>query len=251
MFDMAINSPTRTQSAVRVPAGPQVKAAPKQTPNLDVIDLSKPPTPEQAERLRNSGILGYGSVSAQKTVTEFPLSHSASVIRFTSDYQAEYFDLIHRATVRTSSTGSGVFFTGGSAFASTTTQTAVSWEDGSRFSATFHASAFQLKLSGCNSYYTPPTLQEDGSWSLAEYGPSSQFTISGYHSVLSAVLSAGGQELLSRSETSAVKVEAIIPSGQRPAGAVDMSDMLSQRGELLDQIDKYAGQLHRGFDTHA
>ncbi len=93
MFDMAINSPTRTQSAVRVPAGPQVKAAPKQTPNLDVIDLSKPPTPEQAERLRNSGILGYG--------------------------------------------------------------------------------------------------------------------------------------------------------------AVDMSDMLSQRGELLDQIDKYAGQLHRGFDTHA
>lgn len=69
MLDMPIrfSSVTLTRNA---PAGETMTAkAEAPTPKTDVIDLSKPPTSEQAERLRSAGILGYGSVSASKQVT--------------------------------------------------------------------------------------------------------------------------------------------------------------------------------------
>ena len=68
MSDIAI----RMLSAAGVqgfPAAGQSQSPVKRTaaPKTDVIDLSGPPTPEQAERMRAAGILGYGSVSAEKT----------------------------------------------------------------------------------------------------------------------------------------------------------------------------------------
>ena len=68
MFDMPIRFPSVTLTR-NTPAGETMTAkAEASTPKTDVIDLSKPPTSEQAERLRSAGILGYGSVSASKQV---------------------------------------------------------------------------------------------------------------------------------------------------------------------------------------
>lgn len=236
-------SSARSQSAA--------KAAP--TPKTDVIDLSKKPTPEQAERLRSFGFLGYGSISAAKTVTVQPLSGNTSVTHFTVDCQSEYFDLVHETTVRTSSTGAGVFNSGGSAFASTTTQFVQSWDNSSWKASVLYESGFTQKMGGLSDWYIPSHQNEDGTWSLAQFGPCSTFYISGYHSVLATAQHSGGQTELSLSETAAYKSVTVIPRQERPAGAVDYKNENFNRiitGELLDRIDKYAQALH-GFDMRA
>lgn len=82
-------SMTSTRST---PAGQTVTVkADAPAPKTDVIDLSKPPTPEQAERLRSAGILGYGSVSVQKAVTSTKLSSNASVTTVAGNYQHTFF----------------------------------------------------------------------------------------------------------------------------------------------------------------
>lgn len=256
MSDMAINplsvsvGQTPAASAAARPQAPAQK-----TPKTDVIDLSKPPTAEQAERLRSFGFLGYGSVSAAKTITVRPLSGNTSLTHFTVDYQEEYFDLVHHTTVRTSSTGAGVFSAGGSAFESTTTQLVQSWDNSSWKASVLYESGFSLNMKGLSEWYVPPHQNEDGSWSLAQYGPSAQVTVSGYHSVLAAARHSEGQTELSLSETTVYKSVSIFPSRERPAGAVDY------RNERLDQLIpqellKRIGQdikplpLHR-FDAQA
>lgn len=193
MPDIAVISPVKAQAPASVPARNTARAAAKPAPNYDVIDLSKPPTPEQAERMRSAGILGYGSVSAKKTVstTTYPDGSSRTVTSL--EYTSEFFS---------------------------------------------------AKLSGYASWYAPPQFHEDGSWSLAEYGPSARVSISGYHSVLIAARSGGGQKQLFRSETAAARVEVVLPGQPRPGGELDLS-RISQ--EVLDRIDQCAALLRRSF----
>lgn len=200
-------------------------------PKTDVIDLSGPPTQEQAERLRNFGILGYGSVSAAKTVTVQPLSGNTSLTHFAADYQKEYFDLVHHTTVRTSSTGAGVFSSGGSAFESTTSQLVQSWDNSSWTASVLYERGFTLKMGGLPEWYVPPQYnEEDDTWSLAQFGPSPTSYISGYRSVLATAQHSDGQTELSLSETAVYQSVSISPSQERPAGAVDY------RNERLDQM---------------
>lgn len=210
-------------------------------PKTDVIDLSGPPTQEQAERLRNFGILGYGSVSAAKTVTVQPLSGNTSLTHFAADYQKEYFDLVHHTTVRTSSTGAGVFSSGGSAFESTTSQLVQSWDNSNWTASVLYERGFTLKMGGLSEWYIPSHQNEDGSWSLAQFGPSPTSYISGYRSVLATAQHSDGQTELSLSETTVYKSVSIFPSQERPAGAVDyrnerLDQLITQ--ELLDRIGK-------------
>ena len=255
MFDISIRplsvSPAKPASAGRTAA---VKAD-QPTPKTDVIDLSQPPTAEQAERLRNAGILGYGSVSATKNVTTEPLSANVNVTHFTVDCQSEYFDLVHETTVRTSSTGIGAFTSGGSAFASTTTQFAQSWDNSSWKASVLYESGFTQKMGGLSEWYIPSHQNEDGTWSLAQFGPSPTFYISGYHSVLATAQHSDGQTELSLSETTVYKSVSIFPSQERPAGAVDyrnerLDQLITQ--EMLDRIGQTIKSLplHR-LDTQA
>lgn len=256
MSDLAINSlpvsvgRTPTASTAARTQAPAKKIA---VPVTDVIDLSKKPTPEQAERLRGFGFLGYGSISAAKTVTAQPLSGNTSVTHFTVDCQSEYFDLVHETTVRTSSSGAGVFNSGGSAFASTTAQFVQSWDNSSWKASVLYESGFTQKMGGLPEWYIPSHQNEDGTWSLAQFGPCSTSYISGYHSVLATAQHSGGQTELSLSETTVCKSVSIFPSQERPAGAVDYKNENFNRiitGELLDRIDKCAQALH-GFDMRA
>lgn len=253
MFDMAITSPVSTPSPGYAAGQAPEKAAAKPAPKTDVIDLSKPPTPEQAERMRSAGILGYGSISASKTVTAHHLSGNTSVTHFTVDYQSEYFDLVNRTTVRTASHGAGVFSAGGSAFASVTAQFAQSWDNSSWRASVLYESGFTQKMGGLPEWYIPSHQNEDGTWSLAQFGPSPTTTVSGYHSVLASAQHSDGQTELSLSETTVRKSVSISPSQERPAGAVDHINENFDRiitDELLERIDKLAQTLYR-FDTRA
>lgn len=255
MFDMPIR-PLSVASTRATPAGQTATAkAEPPAPKTDVIDLSKPPTPEQAERLRGAGILGYGSVSATKTITVQPLSGNTSVTHFTVDYQDSYFDLVHEITVRTSSTGTGVFTSGGSAFESTTTQLTQSWDNSSWKASVLYESGFTQKMGGLCDWYIPAHQNEDGTWSLAQFGPSPTFYISGYHSVLATARHSDGQTEFSLSETTVCKSVSMFPSQERPAGAVDyrnerLDQLITQ--ELLDRIGQNIKPLPlRRFDTQA
>lgn len=254
MSDMAVNplsvsvGQTPAASAAARPQAPAQK-----TPKTDVIDLSRKPTPEQAERLRSAGILGYGSISAAKTVTAQPLSGNTGITHFAADCQKEYFDLVHHATVRTSSTGAGVFSSGGSAFESTTSQLVQSWDNSSWKASVLYERGFTLKIGGLSEWYIPSHQNEDGSWSLAQFGPSPTSYISGYHSVLAAAQHSDGQTELSLSETTAYQSVSVSPSRERPAGAVDyrnerLDQMISQ--ELLKRIGQNIEPLPlRRFDA--
>lgn len=244
MSDLAINplsvsvGRTPTASTAAQTQAPAKKIA---APVTDVIDLSKKPTPEQAERLRSFGFLGYGSISATKTVAAQSLSGNTGVTHVTVNYQAEYFDLVHETTVRTSSTGAGVFSAGGSAFERTTTQLTQSWDNSSWKASVLYESGFTQKMGGLPEWYIPSHQNEDGTWSLAQFGPCSTSYISGYHSVLATAQHSDGQTELSLSETTVYKSVSIFPSQERPAGAVDyrnerLDQLITQ--ELLDRIGK-------------
>ena len=263
----AIGSPLRDPSSPYHAAAAEAAAATRKlentaakitntAPKTDVIDLSSPPTQEQAERLRNFGILGYGSVSAAKTITVQPLSGNTSLTHFAVDYQKEYFDLVHHTTVRTSSTGAGVFSSGGSAFESTTSQLVQSWDNSSWKASVLYESGFSLNMKGLSEWYVPPQYnEEDDTWSLAQFGPSPTVSVSGYHSVLATAQHSDGQTELSLSETTVYKSVSIFPGQERPAGAVDyrnerLDQLITQ--ELLDRIGKDIKPLPlRHFNTQA
>lgn len=256
MSDLTVNP--LSVSVGRAPTAAQTHAPAKKiaTPVTDVIDLSKKPTPEQAERLRGFGFLGYGSVSATKTVATQPLSGNTGVTHFTVDYQSEYFDLVHETTVRTSSSGAGVFSAGGFAFEKTTSQLTQSWDNSSWKASVLYESGFSLNMKGLSEWYVPPQYNDkDGSWSLAQYGPSAQITVSGYHAALATAQHSDGQTGLSLSETTVYRSVSIFPSQERPAGAVDyrnerLDQLITQ--ELLDRIGKDIKPLPlRRFDIQA
>ena len=259
MSDMAITPLPVSVSQTPTPSAPAQSHAPAQrktaAPKTDVIDLSKKPTPEQVERLRSFGFLGYGSVSAAKAITAQPLSGNTGLIHFTENYQGAYFDLVHHTTTRLSSISAGVFSAGGSAFESATSQLVQSWDNSSWKASVLYEHGFTQKMGGLPEWYIPSHQNEDGSWSLAQFGPSPTFTISGYHSILATAQHSDGQTELSLSETTVHKSASIFPSRERPAGAVDY------RNERLDQLIpqellKRIGQdikplpLHR-FDAQA
>lgn len=260
----AIGSPLRDPSSPHHAAAAEAAATMRKlenaaakitntAPKTDVIDLSKPPTQEQAERLRNFGILGYGSFSAKKTEATTDLSNHVSVTHFTVDYQSEYFDLVHETTVRTSSTGTGLFTSGGSAFESTTTQLTCSWDNSSWSQSTLHESGFSLSMSGQSSWYIPAHQNEDGSISLAQFGPRPTTTVNGYRSVLTTTRFDGGQMQFSRYATAAYKAVTVLPSQERPAGAVDYrNENFSQETikEMLRRLDQFT-QAFPGFHTQA
>ena len=245
-------SMTSTRST---PAGQTVTVkANAPAPKTDVIDLSKPPTPEQAERLRSAGILGYGSVSVQKAVTSTKLSSNVSVTTVAGNYQHTFFDVVHEAAYTTSAAGLGVFWGDGSyACASVTTKTISSWKDGSQLESKLQLAAYSLHMSGTPDWYIPAHKNADGSLALAQFGPCTTATIRGYHSALTISQSGGGQTQVSRYETSVCQEAAIFPDQKRPVGAVDYRNEKFDRiltSGLLDGIDKCAQALRR-FDMRA
>jgi len=253
MPDMTVASPVNTSAPVSTytPAKTLEPAASKPAPKTDVIDLSKPPTPEQAKRLRSAGILGYGSVSASKTTTPGGIGSS---IHFTVENQGTYFDLVNQTTVHHISSSSGLFTSNGSYALNSTTQfSAQSWDNSSRMEATLHTSAFKLNMIGNPSWVIPPHTDENGTVHLAQFGPSIQASVSGWHAVFSAVHSSGGQMSYTRFEGSALKTEITIPTGQQPDGAIDYSEWCRRTTpkELLDQIEERAQQIYRSLDIQA
>lgn len=249
MSDLAVTSSVNIPSAA-YPATAQASKPEdkKPAPKVDVIDLSKPPTSEQAERLRSAGILGYGSVSASKTTTPGGIGSS---VHFTVENQGTYFDLVNQTTVHHISSSSGVFTSNGPyALNSTIQLSAHSWDNSNWTEATLQTSAFKLNMSGSPSWIVPSYIGEDGTIHLAQLGSSAKVSISGWHAVFSAVHSSGGQTLYTRFEGSALKTEITVPSTERPAGAVDHKNESFDRvitSELLDRINKYA-QTFRSFD---
>lgn len=244
-------SMTSTRST---PAGQTVTVkANAPAPKTDVIDLSKPPTPEQAERLRSAGILGYGSVSVQKAVTSTKLSSNVSVTTVAGNYQHTFFDVVHEAAYTTSYTGLGVFSGSSYARASITTKAVYSWTDGSQLESKLQQAAYSLHMSGTPDWYIPAHKNTDGSLALAQFGPCTTATICGYHSALTISQSGGGQTQVSRYETSVCQEAAIFPDQKRPVGAVDYRNEKFDRiltSGLLDRIDKCAQALRR-FDMRA
>lgn len=244
-------SMTSTRST---PAGQTVTVkANAPAPKTDVIDLSKPPTPEQAERLRSAGILGYGSVSAQKAVTSTKLSSNVSVTTVAGNYQHTFFDVVNEATYTTSYTGLGVFSGSSYARASITTKTVSSWTDDSQLKTELQQATYSLHMSGTPDWYIPAHKNADGSLALAQFGPCTTTTICGYHSALTISQSGGGQTQVSRYETSVCQEAAIFPDQKRPVGAVDYRNEKFDRiltSGLLDGIDKCAQALRR-FDMRA
>lgn len=253
MIEMPIRllSMTSTRST---PAGQTVTVkANAPAPKTDVIDLSKPPTPEQAERLRSASILGYGSVSAQKAVTSTKLSSNVSVTTVAGNYQHTFFDVVNEATYTTSYTGLGVFSGSSYARASITTKAVYSWTDGSQLESKLQQAAYSLHMSGAPDWYIPAHKNADGSLALAQFGPCTTATIRGYHSALTISQSGGGQTQVSRYETSVCQEAAIFPDQKRPVGAVDYRNEKFDRiltSGLLDGIDKCAQALRR-FDMRA
>ena len=244
-------SMTSTRST---PAGQTVTVkANAPAPKTDVIDLSKPPTPEQAERLRSAGILGYGSVSVQKAVTSTKLSSNVSVTTVAGNYQHTFFDVVNEATYTTSYTGLGVFSGSSYARASITTKAVYSLTDGSQLKTELQQAAYSLHMSGTPDWYIPAHKNADGSLALAQFGPCTTATIRGYHSALTISQSGGGQTQVSRYETSVCQEAAIFPDQKRPVGAVDYRNEKFDRiltSGLLDGIDKCAQALRR-FDMRA
>lgn len=244
-------SMTSTRST---PAGQTVTVkANAPAPKTDVIDLSKPPTPEQAERLRSASILGYGSVSAQKAVTSTKLSSNVSVTTVAGNYQHTFFDVVNEATYTTSYTGLGVFSGSSYARASITTKAVSSWTDGSQLKTELQQAAYSLHMSGTPDWYIPAHKNADGSLALAQFGPCTTTAIRGYHSALTISQSDGGQTQVSRYETSVCQEAAIFPDQKRPVGAVDYRNEKFDRiltSGLLDRIDKCAQALRR-FDMRA
>lgn len=161
MSDLAISFPASAPaySAAQLPE----KQAKKSAPKTDVIDMSKPPTPEQAENMRSHGILGYGTVSASKSVTAVSRSDGVHVTHFTVNYQSEYFDSVNRTVVRTASSGIGVFTSNSSAFAGVTAQVTFSadhyWPGQLEDTADRLAAAHQAKVSYLNRNFSGGELE--------------------------------------------------------------------------------------------
>lgn len=254
MSDITVSSPVSTLAPAYTPAKAAEPVASKPAPKYDVIDMSKPPTSEQAERLRSAGILGYGSLSASKTTTPGGIGSS---VHFTVKDQGTYFDLVNQTTVHHISSSSGVFTSNGSyALNSTIQLSANSWDNSSWTEAALQTSAFKLNMSGSPSWIVPSYFGGDGTIHLAQLGPSAKASISGWHAVFSAVHSSGGQTSYTRFEGSALKTEITVPSMERPAGAIDYNDWFFQshrinKGALLERLDQIAAQFSRGFDTKA
>lgn len=227
MFDLPISLPSvcRTSAAATRSRVPAKKAA---APKTDVIDLSRPPAPEQAERMR-------GTAATHVTV----------------EYQYEYCDVTVGIAYRSvySSVSAGTYTSSGYAFVEATTQMGCTREDGSYWEATLHECAYSAKLSGHSAWYIPQRLNEDGSWSLAEYGPSAQFTVSGYHSIFSFTQSDGEQTRTFWSETFVGRVRGTIPGGPIPDGAMPLP--FPGDRDLLDRLDRLADRLRSGFDARA
>lgn len=252
MSDIAIRLLSAAMDRTPVAAGRSQAPAKKiDAPKTDVIDLSKPLTPEEAERMRSAGFLGYGSVSATKTVTTETLGNGASATHVTLEYRHEYCDVTSGVAYHSaySSVNVDTYTSGGFAFTGVTTQMGCTWNDGSYWEATLHECAFSLEMGGHSSYYIPQHLNEDGSWSLAEYGPSARFTVSGYHSIFSAAYSSGGQTQYFWSETFAGQARGMIPGGPIPNGAEKLPPPSGQ--DLLDRLDRLADHLRRGFNARA
>lgn len=250
MFDMPIRllGVNRTPVVARQSQAPAKKTA---APITDVIDLSKPLTPEEAERMRSAGFLGYGAISATKTVSTKTWGSGATATHVTMDYRHEYCDVTNGIDYYSAygSVSVDVFTAGGSAFLETNTQMGGTWKDGSDWEATLHECAYSLEMGGHSAWYIPPRLNEDGSWSLAEYGPSARFTVSGYHSVFSFTRSDGEQTQTFWSETFVEQVKGTIPGGPLPSGAMPLPSPGGQ--DLLDQLDRLADQLRSRFDARA
>lgn len=254
MSDMAVTSPVSALSQVYAGARSPEKEPAKPAPKTDVIDLSKPPTAEQAERLRSAGILGYGSISASKQVATETRGDGFTMTHFISNYQHTFFDVVNEATYQNISTSAGVFTSGGSfAYASSASHLVQNWKDGSSLKAELRQSAYSFRMSGMPDWYIPAHKNEDGSFSLAQFGPSSTTTVSGYHSSLTVTRSGGGQTQVSRYETSLHHAVTMLPDQECPEGAVDYRNENFDRiltDELLERIDKLA-RTFSGFDTRA
>ena len=93
-----------------------------------------------------------------------------------------------------------------------TAQTARGEEDVRRLNVTLYEGAFNPEMGDLSSHYIPPRLNEDGSWSLAEYVPPT-------------------------------------PDGPLPDGAVPLPSPGDR--ELLDRLDRLADRLRCGFDARA
>lgn len=251
MSDIAIRllsaAMNRTPAAARQS---QAQAKKSTAPKTDVIDLSRAPAPEQADRMRSAGFQSCDSASAAKTVATTTLG-SCAATRVTMEYQHEHLDvtngIAYHASCATVSTDT--YTSGGFVFAGATKTVRFTWKDGSYWEATSHECAFSLEMGGRSSWYIPPRLNEDGSWSLAEYGPSARFTVSGYHSVFSFTWSDGEQTQTFWSETVAGQVKGTIPGGPLPDGA--MSPPFPDDRDLLDRLDQLADRLRHDFDARA
>lgn len=252
MSNMAVTSPVSTPSPVYASLRSLGKETEKPAPKTDVIDLSKPPTPEQAERLRSANILGYGSVSASKQVTTETRGDGFTTTHFVTNYEHEFFDVVNEATYQNISTSTGAFSSSGS-FASSVSQLVHSWKDGSWTKTDFQQAVYSFRMSGMPSWYIPAHKNEDGSFSLAQFGPSSTTAVSGYRSSLTITRSGCGQTQVFQYETSLHHAVTTLPDQERPDGAVDYRNENFDRvltGELLERIDKLAQTLS-GFDTRA
>lgn len=248
MLPVSFHSMERASAAALRSQVPAKKAA---APKTDVIDLSRPPTPEEADRLRSAGFLGYGSVSAAKTVTTKMLENGASATHVTMEYRYEYCDVTVGIAYRSvySSVSADTYNSSGYAFVEATAQMGCTREDGSYWEAALHECAYSVKLGSHSGWYIPQHLNEDGSWSLAEYGPSARFTVSGYHSIFSFTQSDGEQTQSFWSETFVRQVRGMIPGGPIPGGAMPLP--FPGDRELLDRLDRLADRLRSGFDARA
>lgn len=254
MLDMPIrfSSVTLTRNA---PAGETMTAkAEAPTPKTDVIDLPKPPTSEQAERLRSAGILGYGSVSASKQVTTETRGDGFSVTHFVTNYKHTFFDVVNEATYQNISASTGAFSSSGSfAYANSVSQLVCSWKDGSKLEAELQQTAYSFRMGGQPDWYIPAHKNAGGSFALAQFGPCPTTTVSGYRSSLTITRSGSGQTAVFRYETSVHHAVTTIPDQKRPDGTVDYRNENFNRiitDELLERIDNLAQALS-GFDTRA
>lgn len=113
--------------------------------------------------------------------------------------------------------------------------------------------AYSFRMGGMPDWYIPTQKNEDGTFSLAQFGPCPTTTVSGYRSSLTIAQSGSGQTTVSRYETSVHHAVTTIPDQKRPDGAVDYRNETFDRiitDELLERIDNLAQALS-GFDTRA
>lgn len=137
---------------------------------------------------------------------------------------------LNKVAVRTFAAGAGVFTAGSSAFVDVTARTVNSGDGDSWSASVLYESGVHLNMAGLSDWYIPAHENEDGSWSLAQFGPRPTASISAYRSVLASARHSGGQTELSLSETAVSRSVFISPGQERPAGAVDY------RNERLDQL---------------